>query len=292
MRSPERGSTIRARQRATGAGSASLSEKRILVTRSHAQAASLCDRLAALGAHAISFPTIKIAPPESYAALDRAVAALADYHWVIFTSVNGVAAFWSRLQAAGAQFPAAVRCAAIGPATAGALASRGVRAEFIPEEYVAEGVVAGLGDLQGQRVLLPRADIARRALADELSQRGAIVTEVTAYRTLTAEPDPVGLAEWRRGVDVIVFTSSSTVRGFLALVSGGPPTGVAAGAQLTERAGPPAPSLGRAAVACIGPITAATAREAGLPVDVVAKEYTTDGVVAALVEYFARLELA
>jgi uroporphyrinogen III methyltransferase / synthase len=246
-----------------------LAGKRILVTRPRAQADSLCERLATLGAQPILFPTIEIAPPEDYGPLDQALASLAEYDWVILTSVNGVAAFWSRLQAVGAALPPSVRLAAIGPATAQALEEQGVRAEFVPDEYIAESIVAGLGDVQGQRVLLPRADIARRALGDDLAARGAIVTEVVAYRTLPAAPDPAGLAELRRGVDVIIFTSSSTVRNFVALVG-------SASHSLT------------AVVACIGPITAATAHDAGLPVNVVAQEYTTEGVVAALAEYFSR----
>src|SRR3972149_6538576 len=125
---------------------AALAGKRILVTRPRAQAADLCDKLAAHGAEPILFPTIEIAPMDDYSALDQAIAALDKYQWIIFTSVNGVAAFWYRLTVVGASLVPALKIAAIGPATAQALAKRGVRAEFIPEEYVAERILDGVGN--------------------------------------------------------------------------------------------------------------------------------------------------
>lgn len=269
-----------------------LSSKRILITRPRAQAAELGDQLAALGAEPILFPTIEIAPLADYAALDQALAALDRYHWVIFTSVNGVAAVWKRLELFRLQSQISNRkMACIGPATAQALAKRGVRARFIPHEYVAEAVIAGLGDVRGQRILLPQAELAREALADELGRRGAAVHAIPVYRTLPAAPDPHGLAALRRGVDAITFTSSSTVRNFVRLLSGGP---VYTDAALVPRLGPdglPMPSLDRAITACLGPITAQTARDAGLPVDVMARDYTLDGLVAALSDYFAHPEL-
>jgi len=271
----------------------SLTGKRILVTRPRAQAADLCDRLAALGAEPILFPTIEIAPMDDYSALDQAIAALDKYQWIIFTSVNGVAAFWDRVTVVGASLVPALKIASIGPATAQALEKRGVRATFIPEEYVAEAIVEGIGDVRGKCILLPRAEIAREALAEELGRRGAIVHEIAAYRTLPAAPDPQGLTELRRGVDAITFTSSSTVRNFVALLSGSTKYIDAANYRRMGHDGIPMPSLNRAIIACIGPITAQTAREVGLPVDVMARReaYTTDGLVAALVEYFSRPEL-
>jgi uroporphyrinogen-III synthase len=252
--------------------------KRIVITRPRAQAAGLGEKLAALGAEPIYFPTIEIARLDDYSALDRAIRALDHYHWVIFTSVNGVAAFWERLAQVGGDGQVGAhgrapqpgtRCAAIGPATARALEARGVRPELIPDEYVAEAILEKIGDVAGQWILLPRADLAREVLADELGRRGAVVHEIAAYRTLPAAPDPQGLAELRRGVDVLTFTSSSTARNFAALA---------------------ACEARRALVACIGPITAHTARELGWPVHIVARKYTTDGLVAALVEHFTRPE--
>jgi uroporphyrinogen-III synthase len=252
-----------------------LSGKRILVTRPRAQADDLGNKLAALGAEPIPFPTIEIAPMDDYSALDESIQNLETYHWIIFTSVNGVSAFWSRLDLAGIGDPPGLiqRIAAIGPATAQALKRRGVGATFIPDEYVAEAIVAGIGDVRGKWILLPRADIAREALAVELANRGAVVHEIAAYRTLPAAPDPLGLAELQRGVDAITFTSSSTVRNFVALAG-----------QFDKLPNQPA-------IACIGPITAQTVREVGWPVDVIATEYTMAGLVAALATHFASTEL-
>ncbi len=259
------------------AAPAPLAGKRVLVTRPRAQASKLCDKLAALGAQPILFPTIEIAPLQDFSALDRAIRELDTYQWLILTSVNGVSAFWDRLACAGrdASALAGIQVAAIGPATAQALAARGVQARFVPEEYVAEAILDGIGDVRGQRILLPRADIAREALAVELARRGAQVDEIAAYRTLPAQPDPEGLASLERGVDAITFTSSSTVRNFVALL------GSDAWARYTVPGGQDRP-----VIACIGPITAQTARELGLPVDVMASEYTMDGLIAALVKAF------
>jgi uroporphyrinogen-III synthase len=243
-----------------------LSGKRILITRPRSQAAELCDKLIAFGAQPIVFPTIEIAPPQDTSKLDQAISQLSHYDWIIFTSVNGVKAFWDRLDAVGAGLVPALSIAAIGPATARALEQHSVKVNLIPEEYVAEAITKSIGDVKGQHILLPRADIAREALAIELAERGAIVDEVAAYRTLPATPDPIGLAELQRGVDAITFTSSSTVRNFVSLVG---------------------KNTGKAIIACIGPITLQTAIDCGFNVDVVATEYTMDGLVLALSNYFA-----
>lgn len=273
------------------ASPSALAGRRILITRPRAQAAELSDLLLAHGAQPIVFPTIEIAPLLDPGRLDQAVYGLGAYDWVIFTSVNGVAAVWDRLAALGLDSGAfgAVQVAAIGPATAQALAQRGVRAEFVPGEYVAEAIAAGIGAMQGQRVLLPRADIAREALASALRQRGATVDEVTAYRTLPAELDPQALAELRRGVAAITFTSSSTARNFVALLRGqGEAASPAAeDAPAGERL---LSALEPAIIACIGPITAQSVRELGLPVDVLARQYTIAGLVTALEEFFRQRE--
>ena len=246
-----------------------LAGKRILITRPRAQAAELSDKLSAQGAMPVVFPAIELAPLDDYTALDQAVRHLAQYQWIVFTSVNGVKAFWERLDVVGAGIMPTLRVAAIGPATASALQAHDVTVTLIPDEYVAEAIIASIGAVQGQHILLPRADIAREALAVELQKRGAVVDEIAAYRTLPAQPDPNGLLELQRGVDVITFTSSSTVRNFLALVGRDS-------------------ILPQTVIACIGPITAGTARELGLRVDVQAIEYTMDGLVAALAAYFDR----
>ncbi len=257
-----------------------LAGKRILITRPRAQARAIIRRLTSLGAVPVVFPTIEIAGPEDLSSwpkppglgnLDRAIKSLSSYAWVIFTSANGVAYFWRRLKALGKDrlVFTGIRVAAIGPATRRALRQRGVQPDFMPDEFVAEAIPPGLGDVRGQRILLPRADIARPALFHELEKAGAIPQEIAVYRTLPANPSQDELAELERGIDVATFTSSSTVSNFINI--------------LGERA---AGLLKGAVIACIGPVTAETAHSLGLTVDVVATKYTADGLVDALVEYY------
>lgn len=251
-----------------------LAGRTVLVTRPLEQAGRLSAALAAYGAIPIEVPAIRIEPPASWAGLDAAIAQ-GGYDWVIFTSVNGVAYFWQRLEAAGggSAWFARTRVAAIGPETGKALAARGVRPDLVPEEYVTEALVACLADgrdLHGVRVLLPRADIARDALQRGLWAAGASVDCVVAYRTAPAEAPPDLLARLRAGeVDVATFTSSSTVRALVQMLGGD--------LQL----------LAATVVACIGPVTARAAQSAGLRVDIVADQYTIPGLVDALVRYFA-----
>lgn len=246
-----------------------LAGKKILVTRAQKQAADLCELLTAAGAQPIPFATIEISPLEDFHRLDAALrdVAAGAYTWVIFTSVNGVEACQERLAPNGLDASAfsAAKIAAIGPATASALHELGAHVDFVPAEYVAERILEGLGEVAGKRILLPRAEIARAALAEALLAAGAKVDEVPVYHTLRPAPDAAGLMALREGVDMITFTSSSTVRNFVAL----------AGIQ-----------TGAAQVACIGPITAQTAQELGLPVHIVAKEYTIAGLVQAIKEHF------
>jgi uroporphyrinogen-III synthase len=229
----------------------------------------LCAQLRVLGAEPIRFPVIAIAPPEIGGPLDQALTHLELYHWIIFTSVNGVQQFWNRLAvigSAGPDAPFAGKVAAIGPVTAAALRQRGMTVDLMPDEYVAEAVLHEIDDVAGMRILLPRADRARPALAKGLRALGAKVDEVVAYRTVLAKPDPAAYAALEVGVDVVTFTSSSTVRNFLALTEG--------------------LEYGEPLITCIGPVTAATAGESGLRVDVVAAEYTIDGLLKALQRRF------
>jgi uroporphyrinogen III methyltransferase/synthase len=249
--------------------------QRVLVTRTRQQASVLSARLRELGAEAVELPTIRIAPADDWVPLDGALGQLSSFDWIVFTSVNGVQFFWERLTNAGMDARAlhGVKIAAIGPATAGELATRGLRPDYVPQEYVAEAVAAGLEEIQGQRVLLPRADIARPALAELLREAGADVLEVTAYRTLQPESQAGDLRDLLEGITAATFTSSSTVRNLATMAQD-------AGLDLSA-------ALRGAVVACIGPITAQTARELGLAVDVVATEYTIDGLVEALVQHSA-----
>ncbi|MBA3826981.1 MAG: uroporphyrinogen-III synthase, partial [Ktedonobacterales bacterium] len=183
--------------------------------------------------------------------------------------VNGVAAFAERLAATERDWRVVrSRVAAIGPATAAALRERGLRPDFIPTEFVAEAVAAQIGNVAGQCILLPRADIARPALAMLLRDAGATVDEVAAYRTITPPLEPEAVTQALRDPwpDAITFTSSSTVRGFVAALGGRDPVEALAGIV----------------IACIGPITADTAQSYGLEPDVVATEYTMEGLTAAL----------
>jgi uroporphyrinogen III methyltransferase / synthase len=265
--SDRRPSGVRARP-----GGPPLAGRRVLVTRPEGQNAGLAGRLRELGAEPLVCPTVRIAPPEDTAPLDAAIARLAGYDWAIFTSANGVRFFWERLAAAGgnAEALAALRLGAIGPATAAALAGHGLHVDFVPERYVAEGIVEGIGDVAGQRILLPRADIARRALVDGLREKGALVDEVVAYHT-TAAGDGEGtwlLPDGER-IDIATFTSPSTVRNFVALLG----------------EGPSAEALAGTTIACIGPITAAAAEDLGLHADIVAAEHTVDGLIDAIIAH-------
>ncbi len=250
--------------------------KRVLVTRSRSQASALSRLLAEHGAEPVELPAIDILPAESTADLDAAIAKIDGYQWLVFTSTNGVDAFFGRLGTLGkdARSMGSVRLAAIGPATATALATHGIVADIIPEVYTGEGLVTALAatDIAGKRVLLPRTDIADEELGDGLSRLGATVDEVLAYRTVTPTESVAKIRDLLTAgeVDAITFASSSTVTNLTSAINGD-----------TE-------AVNQAVIACIGPKTARTAVEAGLRVDVVAGEQTIPGLVAALEDHFAR----
>jgi len=253
-----------------------LAGRRIVVTRARSQARSFVEALESLGAEAFEFPTIEIVPPESYEALDGAINKIAEYDWIIFTSVNGVGCFASRL-AVRKKNPSALRkmrVAAIGPETAKALDSLGVAPHVVPEEFRAEAVLAKLRpeEMRGRKVLIPRAAEARDVLAQTLRQWGAAVDVVEAYRTIIPKNDTSGMRALLLGgkADVVTFTSSSTVKNFAALLE----------AKNLKQL------LAATAVACIGPITQATAEEMGIRVDVVSRDYTVAGLTQAIVDYF------
>jgi len=249
-----------------------------VVTRARAQAQRFVQLLEAAGARVLQAPTIVIEPPASWEPLDAALAALESFTWVIFTSVNGVAMVDRRLAARGLPWAALARkrVAAIGPATADALAEHSVRVEVIPTEYRAEALVDRLRRVvaPGDQVLLPRAKETRDVLVVELRRLGAAVTEVPVYQTRRIEDGVVRLREALASgaVDAVTFTSSSTARNFAEQFSE------------NERSS----WRGRLAVASIGPITAATAAEYGLSTDVMPSEYTIPALARALAEYFAR----
>ncbi len=253
-----------------------LAGRRIVVTRARAQADELTGALTALGAEVIAAPVIRIEPLPDLTPLRAALADLSRYSWIVFTSRNTVDVVCDRLAGWGVATAAiaARPVAAIGPATAAALAERGIAPALVPPKFVAESVLVALaerGSLQGARILLPRAEQARDALPDGLRALGAVVDVIPVYRTVAETTDGAELATQLAAgrVDVVTFTSSSTVQHFVELV------------------GREAAVGSRYAAAVIGPVTAATARELGLPVAIEAVEYTAQGLVQAMVRHFA-----
>src|SRR5271157_1825113 len=236
--------------------------KRIVVTRAKGQADALSSRLEALGACVLEIPTIEIRPAADTAPVDRAIANLSSYDWLIFTSANGVFFFIERLDQSAADLRSLrARICAIGPATRAAIEALHLKVDLMGQEYVAESLLAAFAahDLAGQRVLLPRAAVARDLIPSELARRGASVDVVEAYRTVPPESGP----EFPPGVDAVTFTSSSTVQNFVALY------GVAA--------------LRGAKAVSIGPITTRTARALGIEIAAEANPFTIDGLVEAIV---------
>jgi hydroxymethylbilane synthase len=248
--------------------------KRIVVTRARHQARDLSERLTRLGAVPLLVPTIEIAPLPDLRELDEALQGLDTFDWVIFTSANAVDVFCQRLEAAGKTADAlgAVRTAAVGPVTADALRERGLPVDVVPAEHIGEAAAQALGDVAGMRVLLPRAEIAREELPAALSAGGAVVTDIPVYRTLPASIAGDQLAELKKA-DIITFTSGSTVRNFQAEI-----TKHSEGSAIMEKA----------LIACIGPKTRDTAVALGIKVDITAGEYTSEGLVSSLVEYFKK----
>ena len=253
--------------------------RRIVVTRSRDQAGELVDMLEQRGAEAVQFPTIRLAPPDDPEAFERACAGAPSFDWIVFTSANGVDAFMRRFVAmSDVRELKGVRFCTAGPATAERLQAWGVRVALVPDEFRADGVAAALkssGLLEGARILLPRGDLARDVLPDELRGAGADVTEVTAYRAELAPVSREGGPDiYRmlldREIDAVTFTSASTVRNFAEIL--GP-----------DQA---ADLLHSTAVAAIGPVTAEAAQQLGIAVAVIPERYTVPDLVDALVEHF------
>lgn len=253
-----------------------LVNERVLVGRAKHQAGKLSGELRKLGAEVIEVPFIEIRKPRSWKPLDAALGSLANYDWLILTSVNGVEAFWNRLKKRKLtkRHLAHLKVAAIGPATKKAIEERGLNVDVVPEEYVAESVVAALKEqVSGKRVLLARARVARDVIPTELRKLGAKIDVVEAYETVVPAASKTRLQKLfsnpKSSPTVVTFTSSSTVRNFVAL----------AGKRAVQNAVRRGLRL-----ASIGPVTSATLREFGLPVHVEAKEFTIPGLVSALTE--------
>ena len=250
--------------------------KRIVVTRAREQASDLVKRLADLGAECLEFPTIEVVDADDTEPLDEAINKLSAYDWIVFTSVNGVKYFFGRLFKTGRDVRALhhLQTAAIGPVTAEKLLSCGFNSDIVPENYRAEAVVEAFRaqDLKGKKILLPRAAAARPVLPVELRKLGAEVTEVTAYRTRQVADNAALLIEElaNHRIDLITFTSSSTVKNFKALLPSDNFQELIEGVTL----------------ASIGPITTDTAAELGFNVRITAEAYTIPGLCDAILSYY------
>jgi len=252
--------------------------RHIVITRPRSQATVFARAIEDLGGEFIDFPTIEILPPTSYEPLDKAIKDIESYHWIVFTSVNGVKYFLDRVLYLKQDIRRlkGARIAAIGPETAKSLEAIYLRADLVPREYRAEGILQQLSpvEMRGKRILLPRAAEARDILPKTLREWGAEVNVVGAYRTVGAKSD----GEWMKAmlqankIDLLTFTSSSTATHFAALFPN---------QRIAE-------ILTTTAVACIGPITQRTVEEMGIRVDVVPRDYTIVGLTQAIVEYFGR----
>jgi uroporphyrinogen-III synthase len=258
---------------------------RVLVGRAKHQAGSLSAELRKLGADILEIPFIEIRRPRSFRPLDSALRNLDTYDWLILTSVNGVEAMWNRLEKLEQPWPRArnkrsaarrPRIAAIGPATQKAIEQLGLTVDVVPKEYVAESVVRSLkAKVKGKRVLLVRAKVARDVIPRELRRAGAHIDVVEAYETVVPQSSRKRLQAALKNPDrrphVVTFTSSSTVKNFVALLG-----------SRNSRV-----KLGGILMSSIGPVTSATLRDCGLPVNVAAKEFTIPGLVEAIVRRYA-----
>ncbi|HWI54172.1 MAG TPA: uroporphyrinogen-III C-methyltransferase [Desulfobacteria bacterium] len=252
--------------------------KRILITRARSQASVFAEKVEGLGAEPWEFPTIEIADPEDFSPLDAALAEIESYDWLVLTSVNGVQSFMNRLRYLKKDIRklSNIKIVAIGPKTRDEIEKYGIFCEFMPEEFVAEAIIEifKTQEIRGKRVLLPRADIARKILPETLKEMGALVNEVTAYRTIEGSGNTDELIRMLedKKIHILTFTSSSTVKNFIRKL----------GDRKSEEL------LNDAVVACIGPITSATARDLGLKVDIEASKYTIDGLVEAILKHYGK----
>jgi uroporphyrinogen III methyltransferase/synthase len=248
----------------------------IVITRPEKQADDLAQLLINEGANPVHFPTIKIVPPPDWRDLDAAIKNMETYDWLIFTSANGVAFFFERLFAKNKDIRdlKGVKICCIGPATAQQVESKGIRVDLVPEKFISEGILKSFSgiNLRGKKILIARAAKARDVLPAGLKKSGARVDVVTAYETVNSgkKKNELETLFKENQVDVITFTSSSTVNNFVKIM----------GRNF---------SLPKSVkVACIGPVTEATAKKAGFSVAINQEEYTMEGLVQSLIDYFGR----
>jgi uroporphyrinogen III methyltransferase / synthase len=245
----------------------------IVITRPEKQADDLAKLLINEGANPIHFPTIKIVPPPDWNELDAAIKNLEDYDWLIFTSANGVTFFFERLFTKNRDIRdlKGVKICCIGPATAQQVEGKGIRVDLVPKKFISEGILKSFSgkNLKGKKILIARAAEARDVLPEGLKKLGAKVDVVTAYETVNSgkKRNELETPFKENQVDVITFTSSSTVNNFVKIM----------GRDFSLPKG--------VKVACIGPVTAAAAKKAGFAVDIHQEEYTIEGLVQALIDY-------
>ena len=265
-----------------------LAGTRILVGRARHQAGSLSASLRSLGASVIEIPFIEIRKPESYVPLDTALKNIKSYDWLILTSANGVEAMWERVRKLRITRKNLqhLQIAAIGPATKKAIVKHGLKVKMVPEEYVAESVVKGLRDkVNGKRVVLIRAKVARDVIPEELRAAGAAVDVIEAYETVAPEKSRVRLRALMKSAarrpHVVTFTSSSTAKNFAELLGNFKAGATSAG--LLSAGSTQAASISHVQFASIGPVTSATLRELQMPVAIEAREFTMGGLIRAIV---------
>jgi uroporphyrinogen-III synthase len=246
-----------------------LAGKRILITRNRKKAGAFADLISTAGGIPIFFPTIDIKPVSDPGELDHALSRLSEYAWLVFTSTNTVDAVQQRMSALQIRsFPKSLKIAAVGKKTAVYLQTLRITPDIVPGRFVADEIPPLMGDLTGKSVLLPSADLATNVLPEAIRARGGSPHVITAYHTVPSRLEEAGLQALKDGVDILTFTSGSTIRNFIALVT-------SAGLDPYRLPGTPL-------VACIGPKTAHAARIAGLEPDIIASEFTVDGIVRAI----------
>jgi uroporphyrinogen III methyltransferase / synthase len=273
------GEVVRLRQKLNWYESKPLFGKRIVVTRSRDQASAFAEMLIDRGATTIEFPTIDVVPPSNWNELDSAIHAIEAYDWIIFTSANAIRFFMERLRALNKDLRMlkGVSICVVGPKTAEALESHGLRADLVPSDFKAEGVLAALGNEQvkGKKFLIPRAKVAREIIPDKLRERGADVTVAIAYENVrpASDVDRIKKLFEEKKIAAVTFTSSSTVHNFVEILG-----------QKGYKA-----LLENVTIACIGPVTAKTAEEFGMKTDIMPNEYTIPALVESMVEYYKNL---
>lgn len=243
-----------------------LAGRTFLVATSEDRAPSLAGALRELGAKAVPFPTVRLVPPKDFGPLDQALRAWSSFDWVVFTSTHGVEAVVDRARVLGVNLRRFHgRIAAVGPATRASLIAARLPVHVVPPEYLTDEIAAVLGDVRGERILLPRSSLARRSLADSLRIRGAEVVDVDAYDAIPTTPDGQALRRIPR-LDFVVFTSASSAENLASVLP----------RAVFERI------RASAGAACIGPVTADAAKAMGFRVAAVAKDHTLSGLVETL----------